>query len=315
MSLHKVHIVSTLFSLIFFISDEALAKTDTSAFSIEKPHLYVLVHGTWASPRHWLLHGGGPQWHQRGHESFDTLKKESRALIISHAWSGKNNLADRIEGAQTLVIELKQLAVSHTIHIIAHSHGGNVALLALETLAQEQSDIRIKELILLGTPIHLDWYKNCFGIAHKIYNIFSYGDIIQSVAGMYERLLPEHDHIFNIQIKMNDACPTHNRLYTKEIMKQIPHLHKLFAKKDVYCLHCKDGQKPVITQDTNRETDILKDKQFTQQLLESWADIRERYASETQNNNDRLTRLRDRWSKHYQKTVTRLYDALNTNQA
>lgn len=305
MLLDNKHITGLLCSLVFCMP----------LFSTQKPHLYILIHGTWSAPRHSLLHGGGPQWYQAGHTTFDTLKRATNAHIIHHTWSGKNNLADRLEGAKTLISLIQKHATTHTIHIIAHSHGGNVALLALDTLIKDNPTTKIATLVLLGTPIYFEWYPASVTAVGTIYNIFSYGDIVQPVAGMYERELPEQPHIFNIQLKINNSCPMHNQLYKPELIEQIPHFSKLFGKKDVYCLHCTTGKKPVITHDTNRAEDIRTDKRFTQQLQASWTEIRDKHAQKNTANHDRLTRFRDRWTQYYQRTIARLYSAINTNQA
>lgn len=274
----------------------------TLGFFEKKPALYIIIHGTWSSPRYWLFHKN-PRWYQEGHPSFEAFKTTCNAPIRAHIWSGKNHQDDREKGAQELVRELKQLAPQYNIYIIGHSHGGNVALLALHYLAQEKSPIRVEELIMLGTPIYLDWYSDCLHIAHTIYNIFSYGDIIQTVAGMYERVLPEHEHIYNIQLQLNNSCPTHNQLHNKEIMRHLTKFYKIFAKKGVYCLHCKEGKEPFIRADITREKDLDIDKKFTAQLLTSWAETRERHAQSRSNNNHWPTRLRDRGIK-YHKTIT-----------
>ncbi len=284
-----------------------------SASFESKPPLYVLIHGTWASAERWhRVVRKLPLWYQPGNKSFEELKKRSGGTVIAHMWSGDNHLKSRVKGAQDLLCVIKKYAPTHTINIIGHSHGGNVALLALDYLAREGRLDLVHELILLGTPIYVDWYPNSFKAVQRIYNLFSYGDIIQPVGGMYERTLPDHhNHVFNIQLKVNHSCPMHNQLYKVEVIEQIPHFHKFFGEKNVYCLHCQTGEEPRISHDVNREQDMRIDKTFTQKLLDSWAEIREKHASKTRNNNNRTTRLWDRGAKYYKTATAIINDMLN----
>lgn len=279
----------------------------------QKPSLYILIHGTWASSERWhRIVRKLPMWYQPGHKSFEALKKRSNGTVVAHIWSGNNHLNDRIAGAKTLVPLIKKYAKTHTVYIIGHSHGGNVALLALDLLAHEQKFTLVHELILLGTPLYLDWYPQSLKAVHRIYNIFSYGDIIQPVGGMYERVLPEHDHIFNIQVKTNSSCPMHNQLYKVEILEQVPRFHRLFGEKGIYCLHCKTGKEPVITHDFDRKNDMLVDKKFIQKLTDSWIETREQNA---RNNNSRFARLRDRWTQYRKAITTFVDDVLSADEA
>jgi hypothetical protein len=278
-----------------------------------KPSLYILIHGTWASSDRWhRVVRKLPMWYQPGNKSFEELKKRSGGMIIAHKWSGDNHLSSRIEGAKKLVSLIKKYAATHTIHIIGHSHGGNVALLALDTLARHNQFNFVHELILLGTPIYLNWYPHSLKAAHRIYNIFSYGDVIQPVGGMYERVLPEYEHVFNIQLKVNTNCPMHNQLYKVELIEQVPYFHKFFGEKNVYCLHCTTGKEPVITLDFNREQDLATDKTFTQKLLDSWTEIRDKHAGKTTNNN-RFARLWHRGTQYYKTAATVVDDLFNAD--
>lgn len=240
-----------------------------SLFSSQKPHLWILIHGTMASPNHMALYGNKSHWCYPGHKSFEALKKITHASIICCPWSGGIDVSALVAGAKKLIVLLQKHASTHTIHIVAHSNGGNVALLALDLLARNSNRKIVDELILLGTPIYLHRYPESIKAAHRIYNLFSYGDVIQPVFGNYERLLPEQAHIFNIQVTFNGAQALHNQLYKAEIVQLIPHFHKLFEKKGIYCLQCATGKDPIILPDVHRDTDILADKAKTQQLFTS----------------------------------------------
>ena len=67
-------------------------------------------------------------------------------------WSGKLDFKARKQEAVRLYDELKKL--DGAITIIAHSHGGNVALhLAEVAQARNDTDFQIDRLILLATPV------------------------------------------------------------------------------------------------------------------------------------------------------------------
>lgn len=245
--------MSTFCTLIF----------STPVFSTQKPDLYILIHGSFASPKHMMAYGNRLHWCQPGHKSFELLKKITSARIINHPWSGGIHLSSLIAGAKELIVLIKQHAPTHTIHIVAHSNGGNVALLALDELARNATTVIVDELIVLGTPIHFNWYPKSINAVRRIYNLFSYGDIIQPVFGNYERLLPEHNHVFNIQVKMNNKPATHNELYRSPIIQLIPQFRHLFAKNNKYCLDCLINNGHTIQIDETREADMLADRKYT----------------------------------------------------
>lgn len=253
MKLYNIFSISTFCTLIF----------STEVFATQKPDLYILIHGSFASPKHMMVYGNRKHWCQPGHKSFELLKKITGAHIINHPWSGGIHLSSLIAGAKELMVLIKHYAPTHTIHIVAHSNGGNVALLALDELARATTTVIVDELILLGTPIYFNWYPKSIKVVRCIYNLFSYGDVIQPVFGNYERSLPEHNHIFNIQVKMNNKPATHNELYRSPIIQLIPQFRHLFAKKNKYCLDCTTDKGHTIQIDVTRDADTVADKNHT----------------------------------------------------
>lgn len=104
-------------------------------------------------------------------------------------WSGRLSHEDRIKGGKALYKALKKLVKEKYldqpvfIRILAHSHGGNVALnMALEFNEEEQENPRffIDELIMMGTPaqqITIPHTKS--PLFKQIFNVHSHSDIIQ----------------------------------------------------------------------------------------------------------------------------------------
>ena len=112
--------------------------------SIRAKQTVILVHGTYASPK-----PGITQWYQRGSsfvQNFDAKLAElgSPARCWAHLesvspvageffWDGENSWLSRSKAALELRRLLRSLTqAGWTCHIVAHSHGGNVVLEALE---------------------------------------------------------------------------------------------------------------------------------------------------------------------------------------
>jgi RHS repeat-associated protein len=96
-------------------------------------------------------------------------------------WSGANTDAARQQAAWDLAQELQRYHRENpceSIQVVAHSHGGNVAL-----LASQFPGVAIDELVTLGTPI-LAGYQPSDSIG-SWYNISSSGDWVQNHAYPY----------------------------------------------------------------------------------------------------------------------------------
>jgi hypothetical protein len=129
------------------------------------PNLTVIVHGTWASTSTWWMPKGN-FW-----QYINNITKNVYSGPNPFSWTGNNNHADRMQGAQDLV----QWATGQTyqyLDLIAHSHGGNVCLHA------SRLGLKIRKLVLLGTPIRLEYLPDLKNI-EVIYNIYSTADLVQ----------------------------------------------------------------------------------------------------------------------------------------
>lgn len=113
-----------------------------------------LVHGTWAAgllkPRN--------AWFEQGSETYERLRRElpQSAQIEAFSWSGRNTVASRAEAAVALVGHLQQSAARYpnsTHVVVAHSHGGTVAVQALSNLDDQQVlRSKLRALVCLATP-------------------------------------------------------------------------------------------------------------------------------------------------------------------
>src|SRR5262249_61467715 len=110
------------------------------------PCSIILVHGTWgrgifpkiSDLRRRYLFRGSKRWFEDGSEFYKRLKLHGWP-IRAFLWSGANSVHARDGAAR----ELSDLLADHvTTVIIAHSHGGNVALRALQYLGSSADRIR-----------------------------------------------------------------------------------------------------------------------------------------------------------------------------
>ena len=232
-------------------------------------NIWLIIHGTFA--QHAV-------WHKPSGEFFKTLQRHAgpNTQIYNFRWSGINSDEARLQAGITCKNYVRTIINPHDkLHIVAHSHGGNVALVAVNQLTKEKSPLSIETLITLGTPVDIDHYKPDMERIKIIYNLFSYGDRVQPVLQIFKRTFPEHPHIYNIQIMCNGYCPTHSELHSTLIAQHLPTLKKLINyEKKPLLVHFFDKKNPIVTLDNNREKDLEIDRIFTQQILSCIAESR-----------------------------------------
>jgi hypothetical protein len=113
----------------------------------------TLVHGTVL----WLgsyLVGGLPYWIGSRSALRKRLGDTLHPIFVSFVWGGRNSHKARLAAARTLSDSLKETLSKHPLKrhfIIAHSHGGNVALYALKYLTETEQK-QLSGIITLGTP-------------------------------------------------------------------------------------------------------------------------------------------------------------------
>lgn len=115
------------------------------------PSRILLVHGTILIP--WLMRD--PQW-IRPHHPFRERLAEAypEAEIVPFRWRGGNWHADRLRAAHELAEVID--AEDGSLLVIGHSHGGNVARMALQLAQEREAETR---LITLATPfLNVRWH-------------------------------------------------------------------------------------------------------------------------------------------------------------
>ncbi|MGD9967167.1 MAG: esterase/lipase family protein [Hyphomonadaceae bacterium] len=118
----------------------------------------VTVHGTGDT----ATGPDGEKWFQRGSQFGQRLVQNLagqgvKAEIVPHLWSGANSAWDRERGANKLAARLRGLYSKYdTIHVIGHSHGGNVAndaaVLLKWGLRRNAEREKFDSLTTVGTP-------------------------------------------------------------------------------------------------------------------------------------------------------------------
>ncbi len=105
-----------------------------------------------------------PRWWQDGSRFnqwlYDRIEVEQGGAlddtsVVRFVWSGLNSEKAREEAAVDLATLMRPLALEgHSIHLLAHSHGGNVVRRAIELSAhgREAFAMKIKSVTAFGTP-------------------------------------------------------------------------------------------------------------------------------------------------------------------
>ena len=115
----------------------------------------------------------GEKWFQRGSVFADRLAKRLAshgvvADIIPHHWSGLNSAKGREQGAEALAKRLKDCSKNYTgVHVIGHSHGGNVANDAASMLSwrrRKKPNNKVDSITTVGTP----FFKSELSISESI---------------------------------------------------------------------------------------------------------------------------------------------------
>ncbi len=167
----RILILNEYGNIAELLQQSALPEERKDMTALQQP-LGMIVHGTWATKETWWRPNVGSFW-KYVYKFWPHLYAGSSPF----AWSGKNSHAARIVAAQQLVTWAQARGAS-TLDIIAHSHGGNVCLLAAKF------GLRINRLILIGTPIRTEYMLD-LKRTDSIANVFSLADNVQTPLGTF----------------------------------------------------------------------------------------------------------------------------------
>lgn len=137
---------------------------------------FVLVHGTWAHgfwralfwrwiPKRFLPRA--VKW-----PLLCQKLEQSAGTIHSFVWSGRNDHRARMQAGLALRKRLKDIASDdERIYVLAHSHGGNVALYAIDDPDLEE---RIEGIVFMATPfLHFRPQRLELGLIHATLQILA----------------------------------------------------------------------------------------------------------------------------------------------
>jgi hypothetical protein len=173
--------------------------------------LIVLVHGTWGRrifPRlsSWLnakiFKNRRPLWFEKNssfRRDLSSALEDARldAEFIAFEWSGSNSVFARSEAAKSLRDLLNQFGQNRPITIIAHSHGGNVALHAVgEGFTHADTTV-----VTLATPflrVFPTWVGPSF-LAYVLPTIIGYISLLLVLIPWFSTMLYGAERLHDIQ--------------------------------------------------------------------------------------------------------------------
>jgi pimeloyl-ACP methyl ester carboxylesterase len=113
--------------------------------TVSEPSIFtiLMVHGTFAREAAWT---------REGSSMYAALSRRfPEARLERFQWSGANSVFERGDASKALLNDLgSRLNNGQRVYVVAHSHGGNVALNAITHL--EPSEIDQVALCCLATP-------------------------------------------------------------------------------------------------------------------------------------------------------------------
>jgi RHS repeat-associated protein len=145
----------------FISADDNLSDLNLFRYCYNNPVIFYdpngkivyLAHGTFSDPE---------TWQDENEVKRDEFKNYVEGLfgeeVVMFGWSGENNDAARQTAATGLYNEIVKWHNENgdkdePVRLVGHSHGGNVAILAANLLAENNQDIKIKNLITIATPV------------------------------------------------------------------------------------------------------------------------------------------------------------------
>jgi hypothetical protein len=128
----------------------------------------------------------GQKWYQRGSAFTERLRQALAAEgfdadIEPVLWSGANSASEREKGAEKLAKALRRCRGRYeSVHVIGHSHGGNVANEAAIYLrwGQKRAKQSFHSLVTVGTPffnVRTGWLQRLAGL---LFLFITYGSLV-----------------------------------------------------------------------------------------------------------------------------------------
>ncbi len=223
----------------------------SSAASAES--VFILVHGTW---------GIECGWHAPGGDFFTALQdgvQKQDGRVVSFAWSGRNNHESRVRAARRLEHLIVSYPSNTAVYIVAHSHGTNVAILTSQYLDEREGQRgRIKVLYSLATPVSDQWYQPNMAVIQSLYHLFSFGDPIQPIFGLFTREFRSSDRVANLRVYVDERQPDHTMLHSPVIGRWLHKIHDQLAHEGIGSFEQFSFQQPGIIRFYSESTPIYE---------------------------------------------------------
>jgi hypothetical protein len=235
--------------------------TQFNSFPRVPRQVWRIIHGTFAKQA---------IWYQPGGDFYEALKKilPDDAIIRPFAWSGKNRDEERYNAAHQLIMDITAHdRIDDERYLIAHSHGCNVGMIAIQELAKRNINYKINSFFTLAPPICRSSYQPEMSHLKNLYNFFSFGDRIQPVFQTFYRTYEEHPNIWNIEITLNNQHPDHGSMHHPAIAKLLPHIHNQPLANEQSLIHFYSDKNPELEIDMQREKKLEDDKHYTEHMI------------------------------------------------
>jgi hypothetical protein len=268
-----------ILTAIIFLTLSASPPSEIPAFHNHR--ITVWVHGTYlvSNTRFKKYFDSKEQLKQSAHlEVSRYFKTTIEGLIHYHpdleslyifGWSGSLSNHERQKAAWALYRALKDLSQQYeqthkqkpTLHVISHSHGGNV-ILHMAHYHTHDSPLEIDTVILLACPAQKRMHAALQSPLFKqIYSFYSYADFIQILAPnllnthsfswkglrwypFSHRRFPDAPALKQAAISINGKEPGHNTFRKKKFLEHLPYAidalknnRSIDYEKDCLALH------------------------------------------------------------------------------
>lgn len=207
----------------------------------------IIVHGSFARCA---------AWYQPGGDFYDQIARRAQRhgqKVTCFSWRGLPLHHTIKKAGKELAHYILALTDTAPLVVIGHSHGGNVIFYASQFLFDHyeqtkeavfdmQSHLLLEEcrpqglfdvtftsrqpslipcidiVHCLGTPIHTDQFLPNMHVIKSVYHYYSEGDLVQSVFGRYDRMLPAQEGCANLKIVFHKKSqslhhPSHSELH------------------------------------------------------------------------------------------------------
>ena len=238
--------------------------------------IFVVVHGTWAKNEDWHTADGN------FYQALSSTLAHFNTQVVDFLWSGDMDEESREMAGTELAEFIKSLAgQGKKICIVAHSHGANVCIIASKILGKaSHSKPLIDRFYSLAAPIDNECFPD-MSVISCLYNMFSIGDFVQPVFGIYDRTYEPHENIVNLRVIIEDLSPGHADMHTPLLGLWIPLIHSYLSEKSVggfenftfskdFLVNFYYEKEPVCSEDKNLESILENEKLDLHSLAEGF---------------------------------------------